>query len=145
MTTYIEGRPDFANHDFGHTEIKKFPPFVYSLSLNGMLVHKVSHVTASWYEAQYDRMLRLDTPKLVATTVCGYFFFIHLPRDKKTFKASLCEIPKPDAVLCGRCHGEPASFGKHGKASCSKRVARVRLGCLVRGRSAAGMHAKERG
>jgi hypothetical protein len=47
-----------------------------------------------------------------------------------------CTIPEPDALLCGRCHGEPATFGKHGKATKAgvKRAdAHVKLGCLVNG------------
>ena len=131
--TWIEGRPDFGNHSFGQTVLAKHPKYVYSTSRGAMLIHKVLYVKAYWYEPMYDRLLRLETPKLVAVANCQQAFFIHLPRDRRKFRASFCEVPKPDAVLCGACHGEPRPFGKRGKPPCSKELAKIRLGCSVRG------------
>lgn len=132
--TWVEGRPDFRDHAFGITTMAKHPKYVYGVSHNSMLIHKVSRVEAHWYEARYDRLLRLETPKLIAKTVCQQHFFIQMPHDRRHFTASFCEIPKPDAVLCGACYGKPRPFGKHGKPPCSKELARVRLGCLTRAR-----------
>jgi len=132
---WIEGRPDFADWQFGKTRLAKHPKYVYGTSRQSMLIHKIAYVTAHWYEAHYDRMLRLETPNLVATALCGQIFFVQLRHDRRKFTASMCEIPKPDAVLCGACHGEPRPFGKYGKPPCSKEIAKVRLGCLVRGKS----------
>ena len=130
--TYVEGRPDFANHSFGITRLKDYPKYVYGMAGNALLVHKVAYVEAYWYEPQYDRMLRLETPKLIARSVCNCSFFIHLPHARKKFKAVMCEIPKPDAVLCGACHGQPRPYGKNGTPPCSKELAKIQLGCLVR-------------
>jgi hypothetical protein len=130
--TWIEGRPDLADHSFGITKVAKFPKYVYSTAGNAMLVHKVASVDAYWYEEDYGRLLRLETPKLIARTACNMSCFIHLPRNNRKFKAVMCEIPKPDAVLCGACHGEPRPFGKHGKPPCTKEMAKIRLGCLQR-------------
>ena len=133
--TWIEGRPDFRDHSFGITKLKDFPKYVYGTAGNALLIHKVSSVEAYWYEPDYGRMLRLETPKLIARSVCQQSFFIHLPRSRQKFKAVMCEVPKPDAVLCGACHGQPRPFGRHGKPPCSKEMAKIRLGCLTRGRS----------
>lgn len=134
--TYVMGRPDFRNHSFGKTEIEKHPKYIYSSSMNGMLIHKVSYVEAHWYEVADggEKLLRLESPKLIGVSVCGQHFFIHLPRAKRNqkFRAAMCEIPKPDAVMCGRCHGEVATFGKRGNPPCSKEMARIRKGCLQR-------------
>ncbi len=130
----IRGRPDFLEPDFGVTHLAKVPRYVYATCRNAMLVHKVARVEAHWYEARYDHLLRLDNPKLVAKSVCGQIFFIHLPYDRKKFRASLCEVPATNAVLCGRCHGRVATFGKHNSWPCTKEIAKVRLGCIVRGR-----------
>jgi hypothetical protein len=134
MTVYINGRPDFKDHRFGITEIRQYPQFIYSLSRNAMLVHKVVKVEAHWYEAEYDRLRRLETPRIIATAVCGQGFFVYLPDSRRKSRSSFCEIPKKDSVPCGACHGCPRPFGKHGYPPCSKEMARVRLGCIVRGR-----------
>ncbi len=134
--TWINGRPDLADQSFGQTVIAKHPKYVYSTSHGAMLMHKILYVKAYWYEAQYDRLLRLETPELIAVAVCQQAFFIHLPHDERKFRASFCDLPKPEAVLCGACHGEPRPFGKRGKPPCSKELAKIRLGCLMRGRKA---------
>ena len=131
----IIGRPDFADNAFGKTELVDYPTYVFGLSKACMLVHKVARVTAHWYSAHYDRLYRHQSPKLVAETVCGKIFFIQLPGEKIP-RATFCDLPKEDAVPCGRCHGQPATFGKHGTPSVSKEMAKIRLGCAVRGRKA---------
>lgn len=128
----VRGRPDFANHRFGITKAKRTPKYVYSLSHQAMLIHKVAYAENYWYVPMGDHLLRLDTPKIIARTVCNQSFFIHLPRDHRKFRASFCEVPNPEAVLCGGCHGEVATFGKHGNPPCTKELAKVRLGCISR-------------
>jgi hypothetical protein len=129
---YVMGRPDFGDHCFGKVEIVKHPQYVYSTSKMGMLIHKVLRVQAHWYEPRYDRLLRLENPKITCDSVCGQIFFIHLPHDDRKFRASFCEIPNPGAVLCGRCHGQPSTFAKRGNPPCSKEMAKIRKGCLQR-------------
>ena len=83
METIIEGRPDFGHPNCGVTEVKSFPKYVYGTSRLAALIHKVSHVRAYWYKAQYDHLRRLQTPKIIATSICGQSFFIHIPDDSR--------------------------------------------------------------
>jgi hypothetical protein len=39
------------------------------------------------------------------------------------------EIPDRNAVLCGRCHGEPATFSRKRVQSITKQWAHDHLGC----------------
>src|ERR1700690_2321909 len=104
--TVLMGPPDFTDHEFGVTYAKKFSPYVYSTGHNGSLIHKVSHVSLRWWKGSYDRMVRLRNPQIIAGTICGMSKFI---QTGKRLSASMCAIPKPDAVLCKRCMGEAIS------------------------------------
>lgn len=133
----IPGRPDLGcgrNSDFGKTYLKRFPPYVYSL-LGGMLVHRVLRVEAQWYRAATikepgDALERLQSPRLTIEAVCGYSFYAgpHLKQER----ARACSVPKPDAVLCGRCVGTGPVFGR-GLAELAVRRSEARrlVGCLV--------------
>jgi hypothetical protein len=127
----IEGRPDFGNWDFGVTHAKRFPKYVYSQAKsNGCLIHKIADVELRWWEAHFDYMVRLDTPKVIAHTVCGMAKFI--THGLRKGNALTCAVPKPDAVLCGKCHGETCSFPRKDPASKQKRKeAKLKLGCIV--------------
>lgn len=134
----IQGRPDFEDHDFGVTRPKRHAQYVYS-NQNGALIHKVSHVSLSWYQAQSDHLVRLTTPNMTIRTICGQQFFGSKNRGGKQ-RLTMCAIPKPDAVLCGKCHGEEATFGKHGNAPCDKRAATARLGCITEVQASASLN-----
>lgn len=128
----IHGRPDFQNHDFGVTEAKRYPPYVFSIRGASALVHKVSRVQLRWWKVagHGEKMVKLTRPIMIADCVCGMFFRL------EGSKSRTCHIPNPDALLCGRCHGEIATFGKHGagtKAGITRHVAHVKLGCVVKG------------
>jgi hypothetical protein len=127
----VEGRPDFVDRKFGVTVAKRHAKYVYS-NLNGLLLHKVNKVELHWYDARMDHLVRRDVPHVSITTVCGQMFFGSSSRGGKALRRStMCELPKPDAVLCGRCHGETPPFGKDGKPPCTKGEAKVRLGCIT--------------
>lgn len=126
----INGRPDFQDHDFGVTSAKKFPPYVFSVSKNAALIHKVVSVEMRWYAPNYHNLVRLKRPRMIANTACGEFRFL------SGDKTRTCLVPAPDALLCGRCHGEVATFGKKGKATqlgITRQQANVKLGCVVKG------------
>lgn len=128
----VRGRPDFYNRDFGRTEAKKFPPYVYSTDGTGCLVHKIARVELYWYRVGGvgDYLVRLNEPRMTAYTVCGAMRYL-TPRASRT-----CVVPDPDAILCGRCHGDVATFGKYGpalKAGITRREAHTKLGCVVEG------------
>jgi hypothetical protein len=131
--TVVRGRPDFQNHGFGVTLAKRYPPYVFSIRGVSCLVHKVARVELQWYRVGKSGgscLVRMKRPVQIAHTVCGFTTWL-MGDTSRT-----CHIPNPDAVLCGRCHGELPSFGKHGaatKAGLKRQVAHVRLGCVVKG------------
>ena len=125
-----EGRPDHGNPDFGMTRAKRTPKYVHGRIGSACLLHKVDRVELHWYTAggvMGEHLVRLSTPKMVCTTICGHVFFIGTP------KARTCELPAPGTVLCGRCHGETANFGKNTTSGVTKEQAKVRLGCIAKG------------
>jgi hypothetical protein len=126
----LAGRPDFQDHEFGVTYAKKFSPYVYSTDHNGSLIHKVSHVSLHWWKGNFDHMVRLRNPTVIAETVCGMSKFI---QTGKRLSASMCAIPKPDAVLCKRCMGEASStFPRKDPTSRERlKLAKVKLGCIA--------------
>lgn len=128
----IHGRPDFADRDFGVTEAKTFPPYIFSVRGLSCLVHKVLYVRLHWYRCggQGEYLVRMKKPVMIATTVCQASWRLE-PTSSRT-----CHIPSPDALLCGRCHGEPATFGYRGKSrqrGLTRQEAHVKLGCVVKG------------
>ena len=125
-------RDSVNERTFGVTTTKRHPAYVYSINRNACLMHKVRDVEIQWY-ALVDgghRMGRLKQPAMIAHTVCG------CSRALTPDRTRTCHVPKPDSVLCGRCHGEPATFGKHGKgtkAGLRRAAAHVKLACVVNG------------
>lgn len=127
----IRGRPDFGNPDFGKTLLKRFPPYVYS-RLGGMLIHRVLRVEAQWYQAVYpgDALERLPCPRLTFVAVCGQSFYAGA--GPRSGRSQACAIPKPGAVLCGRCSGTGPVFGKGlAERDVKRRDARARIGCVA--------------
>lgn len=126
----VQGRPDFADHDFGKTRLKKFAPYIYS-RLGGMLVHKVLYVDAQWYKPINggSDLQRLPSPRLTYVTNCGQWFYGGVDRPKR---AQTCRIPQEQAVLCGRCDGTGPVFGRglH-ERMVTRADARKRLGCVA--------------
>ncbi len=116
---------------FGITSTKRHPAYVYSVNKNACLMHKVHHVEIHWYALVSGSVMgRLKQPAMIAHTACGDTRII-TPERSRT-----CHIPLVGSVLCGRCHGEPATFGKHGsgtKSGLKREEARVKLGCLING------------
>ena len=125
----IEGRPDFADHDFGKTYAKTFPEYVYSSNHQGYLVHKVHHVTLHWWRGSMDQMIRLRHPQMIAETVCGMSKFI---QTGGRIRASFCAVPKPDAVLCKNMSRRRQYVPRKDPTSKERaRLAKVKLGCIA--------------
>lgn len=122
-------------HTFGVADAKRHPAYVYGASRQSALMHRVARVRLHWYAVVSltgcgSHIARLKQPAMVADTVCGQFFAL-TPKRSRT-----CHVPLPNSVLCGRCHGEPATFGKHGagtKVGLTRRAAGATLGCEVNG------------
>ena len=135
----IMGRPDLEAYargeKFGVTRAKKHPPYVFSISGNSALVHKIAYVELRWWDASTlyhsgDCLRRLHRPHVTAITVCGQMKFLQADRSRT------CIIPRPDAIRCGKCNGFTAPFSKEGwctKAGVSRTEAHVKLGCIVEG------------
>lgn len=124
-------RDSVHERTFGVSKARRHPAYVYSTNKNACLMHKIASVTIHWYAiVGMSRLGRLKQPAMIAQTVCSMNFALTAERTRT------CTIPEPDAVLCGRCHGEPHTFGKHGRGTKNgwdKRAARVKLGCEVAG------------
>ena len=115
---------------FGVTTTRRHPAYVYSVNKNACLMHKVRDVEIQWYAllGRGDKMGRLKQPAMIAHTVCG------VSRALTPERSRTCHVPLPGATLCGRCHGEPPTFGRQsGKTKADKVKARVELGCVVAG------------
>jgi len=83
---------------------------------------------------------RRKSPRITYSTKCGMFFFGPDPeseyRRDKPSKAVACELPRPNAVLCGRCRGQGPVFAKGTQPKPNgptRYEARERLGCVVNG------------
>lgn len=126
----VSGRPDFAEPSFGVTVAKKHPPYVFSIRGASCLVHKILRVEMQWYRISSRGLVKMKRPVLIAQTCCAQSFWLD-PDISRT-----CVMPNPDALLCGRCHGEGATFPKNGRAyksGLTRTEAHVKLGCVVNG------------
>lgn len=124
----VQGRPDFHVKNFGVTRAKRHPKYVYG-SVFGCLVHEIKYVEFRWYEvgSPGNHLIRLDSPRVSATTKCGIAFFINNYNSRA--KANVCEIPKADAVFCKACRKEGKNFPKNKEWEVTKQDAKKRLGC----------------
>jgi len=129
------GRPDFSDHEWGVTYAKSFPQYVYSLSHNASLIHRVSYVQVRWWRGSYDKMIRLRKPCIIAETICGMAKFIQTEETtfRRRLKASFCAVPKADAVLCEKCEGRALSTFPRKKSDSKERMklAKIKLGCIA--------------
>lgn len=121
-------RSDHPRYKFN--PVTKHPPYVFSIRGVSCLVHKVASAEVCWWRLIDGgrRMVRLKRPAIIAHTVCSQTFPL-LPDCSRT-----CYVPASDAVLCGRCHGEVATFGGKRKRAngLTKQEAHVKLGCIVK-------------
>jgi hypothetical protein len=93
--------------NFGVTYASRFPPYVFSTSGNGLLVHRVEHLQLQWYAWSEELGLTWQTlPAAIAKCICGQTFLV-----SSGGRARFCQQPHPEAVLCGRCQGQPPPFG----------------------------------
>lgn len=124
----IKGRPDFTTKNFGVTRAKRHPKYVFG-SVFGKLVHEIRYVEFRWYQvgSPGNHLVRLDSPRISATTKCGIAFF--LSNYNSRAKGSVCEVPKADAVLCKACQGNGKNFPKNKQWEVTMQEAKKRLGC----------------
>ncbi len=137
------GRPDMRGYDmdWARTQARKHPKYVYGRR-QGLLMHEVAVMEFQWWHLGDGGAywVRAKSPRVTYTTKCGMFFFGPDPestfrRDKRA-KSVACELPRPNAVLCGRCRGEGPVFAKGTKPKAGgpdRYEARLKLGCVVGG------------
>lgn len=123
-------RPGF--HAYGVTLAKTFPPYVFGVRGCSCLVHKIMRVEVFWwrYGGHGEILVKLKRPVMIAHTNCAQSFRL----EGKISRT--CHVPAPDALPCGRCHGEGATFPKRGpakKSGLTRQEAKVKLGCVVKG------------
>jgi hypothetical protein len=131
----IDGRPDHQDHSFGVTLAKTFPPYVYGIRGVSCVVHKILRVELHWWRVSDSgcRLVRMKRPVMIAITPCAQSFWLRVE------VCRTCRVPNPDALLCGRCHGEISTFPKRGparKTGETRQEAHIKLGCVVAGYSA---------
>ena len=125
----VVDRSSINERVFGVTKAKRHPRYVFSVNRNACLMHKIADVTIQHYAliAGGRKLGRLKQPAMIATTMCGYSFALTPDRSRT------CAVPLPDAVLCGRCHGQLPTFRRTVASKAAKIDARVKLGCEVAG------------
>jgi hypothetical protein len=104
--------------------------YVYGTGRNNALLHKVDRLELRWWTCGPTGayVVRLESPRIIAVTVCGQHRFIGA-RANGSRLDRLCSVPKPDTVLCGRCHGKGVNF-PHGRPhDIPLAIAKARLGC----------------
>lgn len=107
---------------------KKHPAYVHGKVGMAMLLHKIAYVELRWYDYGWHEFIRLKHPSISATTVCGTHFRLQAGR------SGTCELPSPDAVICGMCTGTGRIWPRGEKnPKVTKRQAKDRLGCVVQG------------
>ena len=93
---------------------------------NNALIHTIRCVRLRWWTCgpggHY--LVRLNTPRMMAVTNCNCWISIDGTKGK------MCELPKPDAVMCAACQGKGRNFPRHGEHEVPLALARVRLGCV---------------
>lgn len=121
-------RDKVNERSFGVTTAKRHPNYVFSINKNACLMHKIAEVEIHHYATlNHHKLGRLKQPAMIAHTVCGATRILTAKHSRT------CTVPLPDAVLCGRCHGQPATFRRSVASTDAKRAARVKLGCEVAG------------
>jgi hypothetical protein len=128
----IPDRIDFRCPTFGVTVARRHPPYVFSVRGVSCLVHKVRRVEVHWYRISDGGhgLVRMRRPVLIDQTHCAQHFRLEAGASRT------CRVPSPEALLCGRCHGERATFAKRGPSrqeGITRQAAHVRLGCVVDG------------
>lgn len=130
-TVALIDRHSVNERTFGVTQARTHPEFVFGIRGVSCLVHKVRHVTIHWYAfAGMNHLGRLKRPCMIAETMCAQSFRLN-PEIART-----CEIPSPDALLCGRCLGQGPTFPKRGRAyksQLTRQEAHIKLGCVENG------------
>ncbi len=107
---------------------KRHPKWVHGKIGSAMLLHKIDRVELRWYDYGFHEFIRLKHPSMIARTVCGTSFFLEAGR------AGTCELPKPDAIICGMCSGVGRIWPRGKKdPAVTKRQAKDRLGCAAEG------------
>lgn len=118
--------PRFGAEENERQIIAPKKPYVHGTGRNNALLHVINYVQLRWWtwEPNGDHLTRLNTPRMFAFTKCGAYFRID------STKAKMCELPKPDAVVCKSCLKEGRNFPRGKRHDVPLALAKVRLGCI---------------
>lgn len=128
VSAYTEVRaPRWGAEENSVTYAKRIPKYVHGARGNAALLHRVLRVRLRWWTCgpNGNYLVRLQSPRLLAECVCGMTFRI------SDTSAKVCESPKTDAVLCGRCHGRGRNFPRNHEHEVPMSLAKIRLGCVA--------------
>lgn len=127
---YTEIRaPRWGKEEREYTLAKRTPKYIYGASGNSCLIHKVREVRMRWWECGPGGfyLVRRQSPRMYAECMCGMSFRV------EAGVSVTCDLPRPDAVLCGRCHGDGVNFPRGKNPKIPRNLAKVRLGCIAKG------------
>jgi hypothetical protein len=118
--------PRWGKEEREYQIVRPKKAYVYGTGGGNCLVHRINYVKLCWWTTSPTgaHLVRLENPRMIAECFCGRTLFLD------STKAKMCEIPKPDAVLCAACHGEGRNFPKGKPHKVSRELAKIRIGCI---------------
>jgi hypothetical protein len=127
LAAYTEIRaPRWGKEEREYQIVVPKKAYVYGTGRNNCLIHRISHIKLRWWtpgpEGGY--LVRLQSPIMAAVCICGRYIRLSDASGK------MCELPKPDAVLCGMCHGKGRNFPHNQKHEVPASLAKIRIGCI---------------
>lgn len=118
--------PRWGPEEREYQTVKARKPYVHGTGKNNALIHKIRCVRLRWWTCGSNGhyLVRLNTPRMLAVTNCGQWISIDSAQGK------MCELPKPDAVMCAACAGKGRNFPRREKHEVPLTLAKIRLGCM---------------
>jgi hypothetical protein len=128
VAAYTEIRaPRWGKEEHEYVMAKSRVPYAYSTGRNASLIHKISYLRLRWWTCGPggEYLVRLQSPTIFAVTNCQQWLSLN------GTKARSCAMPRPDAVMCARCHGEGVNFPRGREHKIPRNIAKVKLGCIA--------------
>ena len=118
--------PRWGPEERAYQTVAPRKPYVYGTARNNALIHVIRCVRLRWWDTgpRGAYLVRLQSPRMMAITNCGQWISID------SAKGKMCELPKPDAVVCKSCLGKGRNFPRGEKHEVPLALAKVKLGCV---------------
>lgn len=117
--------PRWGKEECEYQTAKANRQWVYGSGKNNALMHKVLYLKLRWWVTgsggRY--LVRLSSPRIMTVTGCGRWMLL------EPNHSHLCEMPRPNTVICAACEGRGRNFPKGRKHEIPLAEAKIRLGC----------------